>query len=176
MTTKDSVIAESLQICFKVARILKKEFPNQIMKIKDDTIIAFSRKSRLIRRSSSRGMGGAYAYYTNYSPHRIVIARGTLLDREIASTYGHWVFQKIETKRVVFEVCPDCKVKFDDEYRVVVVKHRTQLKGNWALCELIMHELAHHLTKKHQKGWQKKYIRFLQFMANQFISGDFYKN
>ena len=94
-TTKDSVVAESLKICFKVARILKKEFPNQVMAIKDDTIIVYSRKSRLIRRSDSRGMSGIYAYFTNYTPHRIVIARSTLLDRKVASTYGHWVFQKI---------------------------------------------------------------------------------
>ena len=176
MTTKDSVVAESLKICFKVARILKKEFPNQVMAIKDDTIIVYSRKSRLIRRSGSRGMSGIYAYFTNYTPHRIVIARSTLLDRKVASTYGHWVFQKIVTERVVFYECPKCKVRFDDEYKVTAIKHRTQLQGNWACAELIVHETSHHMTKGHQKGWKKKYARFLQFMANQFISGNFYKS
>lgn len=178
MTTEDQVINESLQICIKIARILKEGFPNEIMAIRADTIIAYVKHSRLIHGNSANDLHGMYAYYTNYTPHRVVISRQLLLDRKIASSYGKWVFPKYVRKRIryIFGKCHKCKLKFDDEFRYELTKERTDLVGLWALAECIIHELSHFRTKGHGKGWKIKYTRYLQFMANQFISGEIYKS
>ena len=52
---------------------------------------------------------------------------------------------------------------------------RTMLYGNFALIELMCHELAHHRTKGHAKGFKIKYNRFFSFMTNLVISGEYYK-
>ena len=177
MTNEEKVIDESLKICIKIAKILKDEFPNEIMAIRSNTIIAYSKHSRLIRANSADDLDGLYAYYTNYTPHRIVISRQTLLDRKVASTYGKWVFPKYVKKKIryIFPKCSKCKLRFDDEIRYKLRKERTDLHGLWALADLLLHECSHHCTSKHRKSWKLKYTRFLQFMANQFISGEFYR-
>lgn len=53
-------------------------------------------------------------------------------------------------------------------------KDRHMLYGNFALIELMCHELAHHRTTGHAKSFKKKYHRFLDYMVNQIISGKYY--
>ena len=83
--------------------------------------------------------------YTNYKPHRIIIKQKVLSDRSILIT-------KIKNQ-----------------------KDRKLLDGNFALIELMCHELAHHRTKGHAKGFKIKYKKFLLYMVNLIISGGFYQ-
>jgi hypothetical protein len=52
---------------------------------------------------------------------------------------------------------------------------RVKLYGNWAIVELMAHELAHHRTKGHAKGFKIKYNKFVNHMAQSVMSGEFYK-
>ena len=137
------MLNDGLEICIKTAKILKEQFPNEVMKIEKNTIIEHSVKnSRLIKRSD--GMSNLYAYYTKYTPHRIVVKQKVLNEQK----------------------CLRTKIKNQAD--------RKMLYGNFALVELMCHELAHHRTKGHAKGFKVKYHRFLDFMTNKIISGDFY--
>lgn len=99
------------------------------------------------RRCSKRkkSMARTYACYMNGTPHRVLVRDKTLIERNVAIS-GHGL-----------------------------VPFRHKLHGNFALAELIAHELAHHGTKLHAKGWKIKYMRFFQYIVNQFISGKFYE-
>lgn len=85
-----------------------------------------------------------YAWYTNVKPPRVVIKQKSLSERKILIT-------KIRTH-----------------------KDRHMLYGNFALIELMCHELAHHRTKGHAKGWKIKYHKFLSHMVNLIILGEYY--
>ena len=137
-------ITNGLEICFKTANILKENFPNEVMKIKDDTIIPFSKQnSRKIKRKS---IGSWYAYYTHSKPHRVIVRQKVLAEKKCFGT------------------------KINNQSK------RSMLYGDFALVELMCHELAHHKTKGHAKGFKIKYRRFLGFMVNQILSGKFYQN
>jgi hypothetical protein len=124
-----------------VANILKEKYPNDLMKIKEDTILPYSKEhSRKIKR---KGMGSYYALYTNSSPPRVIIK------------------QKILSERI----CLRTKVQNQ--------KDRIMLYGNFALVELMCHELAHHRTTRHAKSFKIKYKKFLSYMVSVIFSGDF---
>ena len=142
-------IQESLDICFKVAHILKEGFPNEIMKINDDTILTYSKQDRRIKKKSE---GRIYAYYSTATPHRVIITKRTLREREVYSS-GH----DVKFPHDIWDQSP-----------------RYRLEGNHALAEIMAHELAHHQTSGHKSGWKIKYIRFYQFIMNKIISGEFY--
>jgi len=157
-----------LEVCFKTANILKEQFPNEIMKIEKNTIIEYSKNnSRLLRSQHDRGsMSGCYAYFTRAKPHRIVIKQKVLKEQILASTYGG---------KHSLSIVPTYR-KYVDLYRYLLFGNtRIRLRGNWALIDLMCHELAHHRTKGHAKGFKIKYHRFLDCMANKIISGDYYR-
>ena len=52
---------------------------------------------------------------------------------------------------------------------------RVWLNGNFALVELMCHELGHHRTKGHGKKFHEKYNDLLGQMSILFISGEFYR-
>ena len=135
-------MAEGLAICFKVANILKGQFPNEIMKIKEDTILLSSAKNK--RKLHGNYVGRPIAYYDpNY--YRVVIKQKFLHERKIWTT-------KLTTQ-----------------------KDRRPIYGELAIIELMCHELAHHRTSGHAKGFKIKYKRFFDFMLNQIISGQYYR-
>ncbi len=88
---------------------------------------------------------GGYAHYHRTKPHRICIQQKVLNKRE----------------------CLITKIKNQGD--------RHMLHGNFALIELMCHELAHHRTKGHAKGFKVKYHRFLDTMVNKVMSGEFYE-
>ena len=145
MIKNNDNIKQGLEICYKTANILKEKYPSEIMKIQNDTILAFSKENKRKIRPGKKSMGLSYAYYTNYKPHRIIIKQKVLSDRSILIT-------KIKNQ-----------------------KDRKLLDGNFALIELMCHELAHHRTKGHAKGFKIKYKKFLLYMVNLIISGGFYQ-
>ena len=137
-------ITDGLEICFKTANVLKENFPNEVMKIKDDTVIPFSKQNS--RKIKSKSMGGCYACYTCSKPHRVIVQQKVLAEKKCFGT------------------------KINDQSK------RNMLYGNFALVELMCHELAHHRTKGHGKKFKIKYLRFLGFMVSQILSGKFYQN
>lgn len=129
---------QGLQICIKTAKMLKDEFPNELMKIDKNTILPYSKQySRLIKMN-----GVGYAKY-NTKSHRVIIKQKCLSERSMLRT------------------------------KVINQKDRVLLNGNFALIELMCHELAHHRTKGHAKGFKEKYKRFLNFMVLVIFSGGF---
>ncbi len=134
----ENKIEEGLQICIKTAEILKEKYPNEIMKIKNDTILVHQAKNRKIHLKSI-----GYAYYQNSSPARIIIK------------------QKILSERILLRT------------KVHNQKDRVMLDGNFALIELMCHELAHHRTTRHAKAFKLKYKKLLNYMVSVIFSGGF---
>ena len=139
-------MAEGLGICIGTTKMLKEQFPDQIMKVTPVTVIVFSKlnKQRRLIRKSRDTMGRSYAYYSK-SRKRVVIRQKTLIER------------KVQITRI----------------RKGTIRHL--IHDNFAMIELMCHELAHHRTKGHGAGFKRKYLRFLSYMVNQIISGDYYK-
>lgn len=140
-------LEDGLNICKHTALILKDQFPNDLMKIKDNTIIYHSTKnSRLLGGKKRMGtMSNRYAHFDN-KKKRVVLTQKYLINPIMLRT----------------------KIKNQSD--------RVMLYGNFALIELMCHELAHYKTKGHAKGFKKKYNKFLSFMTNWIISGNFYNN
>ena len=56
-----------------------------------------------------------------------------------------------------------------------VPKKRMQLiEGNWAIIEIMCHELTHSIIIGHDKDFFKLYYKYLSQMAQMVISGEFY--
>ena len=155
-----------LKICYTTAHILKEQFPNEIMKITPTTIIEYSKKnSRLLRGGKDVGsMSGCNAYFTRAKPHRIVIKQ-KILKEQVGWCGANWYSLNpiMENGHKKYYECNGREVKGLPIY------------GNWALVDLICHELSHHRTKGHAKGFKIKYKRFRDYMTNQIISGKFYQ-
>ena len=112
-------------------------------------VMALRPTTIIIMSKENRGLckgGGGLAHYHNTTPHRICIQQKFLRTVTCCSTY-HKYFGK--SKCVV-------------------------ITDVMALIEVMCHELAHHRTKGHAKGFKKKFLRFYTFMLNQIISGRFY--
>ena len=125
------------------------------MKITDNTIIEFSVKNRhLISDGWKMRSINSIAFYDQRN-NVIVIKQKMLLERE-----GY----------------------MDEKYYSSKPKiHQLNIGwtyGNFALVELMCHELAHHKTNDnwdtHCEKFRIKYQQFLKFMVNKIISGEFY--
>ncbi len=140
-------IIESLNTCRKIGRLLKDKFPNEIMKLTENSIIMHDRKDR---RCTNRTLNRYYAYYQNRG-QRVCLLERVLVNRKMART------------------CPEPGC-------LTSAEHRPRLEGNFAFGDCIAHELSHHNTTGHAKAWKLKYIRMIQEVALLFISGKFYKS
>ena len=172
---KTQQIEKSLKVCRTVAGILKEQFPNDIMKLKENTIIEHSKKnSRLIHATSKRnGMGGHSAYYTSATPHRIIIKQKILIDQVGWDGTNYYSLNPImEQYNPLHKKYYELRRDENDNFRM---SYGPTIYGNWALIELMCHELAHHRTSGHGKGFKVKYLRLRQHMANAVISGKFYE-
>lgn len=162
-------IETNLEVCYKTANMLKEEFPNDVMKITPTTIIMFSKKNSRMLRKGRNSMSGCHAYYSNSKPHRIVVRKKTLETGKVHSTYGG---------KQSLSIVPTYK-KYVDLYNYTIhggaFLGMNDLQGNWAMIDLMCHEFAHHRTKGHGKGFKIKYHRFLDYMVNKVISGEFYQ-
>jgi len=169
---KEKIIEKSLEVCKRVALHLKGQFPNQIMKIKDNTIIDFSKKnSRLIHNGRRRGrnsMSGCNAYFTTKTPHRVVIKQKCLTDDKGWGWDGTNYYStdpKMEDGHKLYYKNPNAKYQ-DLAYGV-------DLEGDIALIELMCHEFAHNRTSGHAKSFKIKYKRFWDFMKSEILNGNF---
>ena len=134
-------IKQGLEICLKTANYLKEKYPNELMKIRYDTILPYETKNK---KCHSKGMGNYYAFYNNRSPARIIIKQKVLIEKKVLRT----------------------KIKNQND--------RVLLNGNFALIELMVHELSHHRTKRHARGFKIKYNKFMSVISLWLISGNFY--
>jgi len=98
------------------------------------------------RLCDNKSMSIDYAHFHNTKPHRVCIKQKILINRELLRTG-----------------------KTRNDFT------RVMLNGNYALSELIAHELAHHKTKGHGNKFHIKYNKFMSQLSLYFISGDFYK-
>lgn len=140
----DNSINDGLDICIKVAKYLKDNNFNDLMAIKDNTIVVHTSKSRLCKKKS---MNNSYAHYHNSKPHRVCIKQKTLSERDVKKTQSEGLPKYVK---------------------------RIQLNGNFALIELMAHELAHHKTKGHGKKFYIKYNMFMTQLSLWIISGAYY--
>ena len=169
---KEIKIEKSLEVCKRVALHLKEQFPNQIMKIKDNTIIDFSKKnSRLIHNGRRRGrnsMSGCNAYFTIKTPHRVVIKQKCLTDDKGWGWDGSNYYSrdpKMENGHKLYYHNPNAK--YED------LAYGVDLEGDIALVELMCHEFAHNRTSGHAKSFKIKYKRFWDFMKSEILNGNF---
>ena len=169
MVDNDSLrIEESIRICNKVAKTLKKKFPDQIMAIKDNTIIPYSKKNKRLIKSHRKGMNGCLAFFTCTKPHRVVIKQKVLITQE------GWCGANWHSPTPLMENGKRKRYPHPDPRYVM---KGPEIYGNYALVDLMCHELAHHRTTggSHHKSFKIKYHRFLKYMVNQMISGEFYR-
>ena len=163
-------LENGLEVCRKVGKMLKSQFPNDIMKIEKNTIIAYSKEnSRLLSGNKDRrgGMSGCHAYYTLSKPHRIAVKQKVLTSQD-----GCWCGANHYSLNPIM-------IEYTTPNGIVMKKDHsldTDIRGNFALVELMCHEFAHHRTKGHAKGFKIKYKRHLDHMVNKMISGEFYVN
>ena len=164
-------IEKSLKVCRTVAGILKEQFPNDIMKLKENTIIEHSKKnSRLLH--GTKTMSGCQAYYSRENK-RIVIKQKILIDQVGWDGTNYYSLNPImEQYNPLHKKYYELRRDENDNFRM---SYGPTIYGNWALIELMCHEFAHHRTSGHGKGFKVKYLRLRQHMANAVISGKFYE-
>jgi len=135
---KLDMMNEGLQICVLTAKTLKSQFPNELMKIREDTILpCMVKNKRKLGLRKKDNMGSYYAFYSN---SRIGIK-----------------------PKILIEKPPMFRTKVTNQ------SDRIHLHGNFALVELMCHELAHHRTKGHAKGFKQKYYKFLKYMSSLIV-------
>ena len=156
-------LENGLEVCRKVGKMLKSQFPNDIMKIDKNTILAQSKEnSRLMHDTKRSGMGNHLAFYTYAKPHRIIVKQQVLINQN-----NCWCGANHYSVDPIMET-------YNSGTTVPKRSLNTSIRGNFALVELMCHEFAHHRTKGHAKGFKIKYKRHLDFMINKMISGEFY--
>ena len=138
-------VQKGLNICVKIAHILKEKYPNEIFALKKNSIIPFTTIKRLCDTTSMDG----YSHYHNSKPHRICCKQKFLVS-------GHNWHSQYEFGRQ----------KKGTGYHVT---------GTLGYILLMAHELAHHRTHAHGSNWYAKCNKFQDFMINQVISGEYYK-
>mgnify|MGYP004000695539 CR=1 FL=1 len=157
-------LENGLEVCRKVGKMLKSQFPNDIMKIDKNTILAQSKEnSRLMHDTKRSGMGNHLAFYTYAKPHRIIVKQQVLINQDKC-----WCGANHYSLNPIME---------SYGFNGSMVPKRSlnpEIRGNFALVEMMCHEFAHHRTKGHAKGFKIKYKRHLDHMVNKMISGEFY--
>ena len=158
---------ESLDFMYRTARELKDEFGNLVMNINDKTFIAFSKANSRLIHSRRKSISDCQAYYSYSKPHRIVVNQSFLTSRK------GWLGINWYSTDPIMETRTDGSV-----IRLSVFNGTRNVKGPEifgliALMEIVCHELAHHRTKGHAKGFKIKYARFWNHMVKQIRSGKF---
>ena len=173
----------SLIIAREVAEILKVKWPNQVMPLTSNTVIMMSKENQRLTHGI-KSMNKYLAFYTCKKPHRIIISEKFLQEREgWLGTRWYSIKPVMETVQVRYRryCCDRCGLKFPESWNYKTVTKRVRLNGRKgpvlngviALVELMCHELAHHQTKGHGRGFKIKYARFWNYMVEQIRSGKF---
>ena len=161
----DDKMFEGLAMAVRCAKHLKEKFPMEIMAIKDNTIIEFSKRNSRLIHGDKKNMSGCQAFYRTDKPHRVVILQKLLIERIGWLGTNYYSLEPVldETgKRLRFP----CDI--EEHYQ-----HGVSLYGEPAIVEMICHELAHHRTSGHAKGFKVKYQKFWKYMLDEMLSGNY---
>lgn len=142
---------------------LKEKFPNDVLAIKDNTIISFCKENSRLIHGARKSMSGCLAFYTNHKPHRIVIQQKLLIEKEGWYGQNWYSLDPILYGEDPLEHWRNCR------HRGLNVK----LYGESAIVEVMCHELAHHRTKGHAKGFKIKYQKFVKYMTSEILDGNY---
>lgn len=152
-------LEEGLAMARRCAIHLKEKFPNEVLAIKDNTIISFCKENSRLIHGARKSMNGCYAFYTNHKPHRIVIQQKLLIEKSKPLKQNWYSLDPISYGGMY----GNCR-------------HRglnVELYGESAIVEVMCHELAHHRTKGHAKGFKIKYQKFLKYMTSEILDGNY---
>ena len=143
--------------CRKIVKILKQKYPKLVMDLNNNTIVVYRKHSKFCcNKQHSNHRLGKYSiahqhWDTCRNPSGICIKQEILFFPLLASTYNEYVSRK---------------------------PHSLYLEGNWALIDLLCHEIAHFIGSStrsiHGKKWLDIYQKFLRQMALEVISGNYY--
>ena len=165
-TTNQKIMEEGLAMAVRCAKHLKDKFPNEIMAIRDNTIIEFSKKNSRLIHGAKNNMNGCQAFFVQSStPHRVVILQKLLIKREGWLGTNYYSLEPILNDKGTRIWFP-CE---EENYHARGVN----LYGEPALVEMICHELAHHRTSGHAKGFKAKYQKFWNYMKNEILGGNY---
>ena len=146
-------ISANLGKCRKVAKILKQKYPKLVMDLNDNTIVVYRKGSKLCcpyHRLSKDSIAHQHWDFCPSNPSGICIKQDFLFFPWLYSTYSDYVSR--------------------NPYHL--------LEGNWAIIDLLCHEIAHFAGSStrsiHGKKWLDIYQKFLRQMALEVISGNYY--
>ena len=153
MSSRWIEINANLGKCRKVAKILKQRYPKLVMDLNNNTITVYRKDSKLCcpyHRLSKDSIAHQHWDFCLSNPSGICIKQDFLFFPWLYSTYSDYVSR--------------------NPYH--------QLEGNWAIIDLICHEIAHFAGSSthsiHGKKWLGIYQKFLRQMALEVISGNYY--
>jgi len=146
-------ISANLEKCRKIAKILKQKNPKIVMDLNANTIVVYRKDSKLCcpyHRLGKDSIAHQHWDFCLSNPSGICIKQDFLFFPWLYSTYSDYVSR--------------------NPYH--------QLEGNWAIIDLICHEIAHFAGSSthsiHGKKWLDIYQKFLRQMALEVISGNYY--
>ena len=145
-------INSSLRLCRKVATILKQKNPGLVPRHLN--IIAYRKNTTMCSWHS-----GDWIAHFDSDPSgqaHIHIKQDILFHKSTLPTYCDY---------------NDCVWIPDNKYSL---SPRQLVYGNFAMIEIVCHELAHFMQHGHGKNFFKIYYKFLSQMAEVVISGEFY--
>ena len=153
-------INANLKKCRKIADMLKQKNPWEVMPIYRNTIAVYRKGSKVCWRNGREMNKDAIAHQHSFPPFAVCIRQEFLFDP--------W---SVGTKKG--------KGSWSPKYNVPKSGASALIFGNWCLIELLCHELAHfrgsNNNSVHGKKWYNLFQKFLRQMAQEVISGNYYK-
>ena len=169
-------INANLKKCRKIAEMLKQKNPWEVMPINclcqqlqtqsslceyhSITIAVYRKDSKVCWRNGREMSNNAIAHAHQFPPLAVCIRQEYLLDP--------W---SVGTKKG--------KGSWSPRYNVPKSGSSALMFGNWSLIELLCHELGHFMGSDnnniHGKKWYNLFQKFLRQMAQEVISGNYYK-
>ena len=153
-------INANLKKCRKIADMLKQKNPWEVMPIYRNTIAVYRKGSKVCWRNGREMNKDAIAHQHSFPPFAVCIRQEYLFDP--------W---SVGTKKG--------KGSWSPKYNVPKSGASALIFGNWCLIELLCHELAHfrgsNNNSVHGKKWYNLFQKFLRQMAQEVISGNYYK-
>ena len=142
------------------------------MPIYDDTIVAYRKNSKYCIYHEDGECDNEVAHFHNCR-YQITTANGPRICIQQEFLFWAWTIATHKTDG------PN-KVPIKSQKKMVTdgtfFKHLPLLDGNFALIEIVCHELAHFTQLGHSKKFLKVYLKFLSQITGLVISGMFYRS
>ena len=162
-------INNNLAKCRIIALTLKQKNPDQVMELSKDTISVHRKNSRFCDGATMNKVFSLSEYVGMNKKPIFTIYRGR---KVFWSTIGHMHNDECYPP---FGVCIKQSFLFDP---ITKNDSKVWIEGNWALIDLVCHELSHFSTRyehcSHGKAFQKVFQKFIRQMALEVISGNYY--